>query len=199
MRGKDHEHQIGTDAFHAKVQQIHGPVAETFLRAHLVMMHGASSPVADQAWDSLVSTHRQLHPEAPVSTPSMSFPHTHTAEGEDIITFHAERSVDSARRHLIEEHGVDAIAMPPSQVLQRHAEIHAVLMVAEQQAQITDRDKRAYAAGVLRRLVQLHLGPEVKHADLTLLDGDVIEIATIEEFVDWLLGVAIRLENGADL
>lgn len=196
MRAKDHEHP---STFHTRVQEVHGPVAETFLRAHLNLMHGATAPITDQGWDGLVGTHRQLHPETPVSTPQMPFPHHHTGPADDIVTFHAERTVTAVRHHLIREHGIDAAGIPVNQVLQRHAEAHAVPLGAEQAAALTERDRRTYTAGVLRRLVQLHLGSEVKHADLTLPDGDVVEIATIEEVVDWLLGVAIRVENGADL
>jgi hypothetical protein len=135
-----------------------------------------------------------------MSTPNMPFPHTHAAEGEDIVTFHAERTVTSVRHHLINEHGIDAVALPVGQVLQRHAEAHAVLLTAAQQAEIADRDKRSYMAGNLRRIAQIRLETEVEHASLPMpYDQDPIEIVALEEVRDWLLGLATRIENGADL
>jgi hypothetical protein len=102
-----------------------------------------------------------------MSTPQMPFPHTHTAEDEDIVTFHAERTTTSVQRHLITEHGVDAATMTPPQVRQRHAEIHAVLMGAEQQAQLAERDKRTYAAALLRRMCSEEALEELEPAYLS--------------------------------
>lgn len=133
-----------------------------------------------------------------MSAPQMPFPHTHAAPGEDIVTFHASHGVGAIRTHLDRSHGVvDAMTMPNSAVLLRHAEIHAVALSPAEQDEITERDKRTYAAGTIRRLAQGHLG-ELNHAHLPW-QGDGISIVATDEVQEWLLGVAIRIENGADL
>lgn len=56
---------------------------------------------------------------------------------------------------------------------------------------------RTYAAALLRKLARDHLGDEVNHAELPHPGGDLL-IVSLDEVRDWMHGVAIRLESGAD-
>lgn len=131
----------------------------------------------------------------------MPVPHTHSAPGEDLVTYHAAHSLYEIHRHLEREHGItDAQTLANTGVLLRHATIHAVQLTEQQQAVLSDRDKRSYMAANLRRIAQVRLDAEVEHASLPMpYDQDSIEIVVLEEVRDWLLGLATRIENGTDL
>jgi hypothetical protein len=66
---KKHEHLGGglndLTAFHARVLAVHGTGGPTFLRTHLVLMHGVTSAdVSDgKGWGDLKELHTQLHEE----------------------------------------------------------------------------------------------------------------------------------------
>lgn len=57
---------------------------------------------------------------------------------------------------------------------------------------------RASNAALLRKLARNHLG-ELDHAHLELPGGGDVSIVTTDEVQGWLEGMAIRVENGADL
>lgn len=128
----------------------------------------------------------------------MPVSHTHSAPGEDLVTYHAAHSVIQVRRHLEREHGIsEAQALTNHGVLLRHATIHAVQLTEQQQAALSDRDRRTYAAGVLRSLAANRLG-ELDHAHLPW-QGEGVSIVATDEVQSQLYGWAIRLENGENL
>lgn len=58
-----------------------------------------------------------------------------------------------------------------------------------------DQTKHKAAAAALRAAA--HRAPlEVETADLTVAGGDVVQILCLAELLDWLHGLAIRVENG---
>jgi hypothetical protein len=67
---KDHEHLDGglndLTAFHARVLAVHGTVGPTYLRTHLVLMHGATSADVsdDKGWGALKELHTKMHEES---------------------------------------------------------------------------------------------------------------------------------------